>query len=96
MATQGRLRAALREVDEAASTPGRPVLPQRTPVPMPAGEQVDHRIPLGATARRFAAGHRIRLTLTSADTGKDSLAMLFEHGNSPLDCTLRVSTYSIM
>jgi predicted acyl esterase len=57
--TQGWLRAALREVDEDTSTPGRPVLPQRNPVPVPAGEPVDYRIPLVATARRFAVGHRI-------------------------------------
>ena len=74
--TQGWLRAALREVDEEASTPGRPVLPQGRPVPVPPGEPVEYRIPLVATARRFAIGHHIRLTLTSNDTLPDSKPML--------------------
>jgi uncharacterized protein len=78
--TQGWLRAALREVDEEASTPGRPVLPLRRPVPVTPGEPVEYRIPLVATARRFAAGHRLRLTLTSNDTLPDSTPMLgFSH-----------------
>jgi uncharacterized protein len=78
--TQGWLRAALREVDEEASTAGRPVLSQRRPVPVPAGEPVEYRIPLVATARRFAAGHRLRVTLTSNDTLPDSKPMLgFAH-----------------
>ena len=77
--TQGWLRAALREVDGEASTPGRPVLPQRRAVPVPPGEPVDYRIPLVANARRFAAGHRLRLTLTSNDTLPDSTPMLGFH-----------------
>jgi predicted acyl esterase len=78
--TQGWLRAALREVDEAASTPGRPVLPQRRLVPVPPDDPVDYRIPLVANARRFARGHRIRLTLTSDDTRPGAHAMLlFTH-----------------
>ncbi|RBY78688.1 peptidase S15 [Geodermatophilus sp. TF02-6] len=78
--TQGWLRAALREVDEQASVPGRPVLPLRDAVPVPPGEPVDYRIPLVATARRFAAGHRIRLTVSSNDAGPDSRPMLgFTH-----------------
>jgi predicted acyl esterase len=66
--TQGWLRATLREVDDAASTPGRPVLPLTTPIPVPVGHPVTYRIPLVANARRFAMGHRIRLSLTSDDT----------------------------
>ncbi|MBV9922318.1 MAG: CocE/NonD family hydrolase, partial [Pseudonocardia sp.] len=78
--TQGWLRAALREVDEEASVPGRPALPLRNAVPVPPGEAVDYRIPLVATARRFAAGHRIRLTVTSNDTLPGSRPMLgFTH-----------------
>jgi uncharacterized protein len=78
--TQGWLRASLRAVDEAASTPGHPVLSLRTPVPVPPGEPVRYRIPLVPNARRFRAGHRIRLTLTSDDTAKDAHAMmLFTH-----------------
>ncbi len=78
--TQGWLRAALRTVDEAASAPGRPVLPLRTPVPVPAGEPVTYRIPLVPNARRFARGHRIRVTVTSDDSRREAHAMmLFSH-----------------
>ncbi|MEU3063890.1 CocE/NonD family hydrolase C-terminal non-catalytic domain-containing protein [Streptomyces subrutilus] len=78
--TQGWLRGALREVDEEASRPGRPVLPQRHPAPVPPDETVDYRIPLVANARRFRRGHRIRLTLTADDTRPDFPAMLgFTH-----------------
>ncbi|WP_116947215.1 CocE/NonD family hydrolase [Jiangella endophytica] len=78
--TQGWLRAGLREVDDAASTLGRPVLPQRHVDPVPPGESVRYRIPLVAGARRFARGHRIRLALTSDDTSRNAHAMLkFTH-----------------
>ena len=70
----------MREIDEPASTPGRPVLPQRCLVPVPPRKPVGYRIPLVATARRFAIGHRIRLTLTSNDTLPESTPMLgFSH-----------------
>jgi predicted acyl esterase len=65
--TAGWLRASLREVDDAASRPGAPVLPCRNPQAVPPGEKVEYRIPLVPNARRFRAGHRIRLTLTSDD-----------------------------
>lgn len=74
--TQGWLRAELHEVDEQGSVPGRPVLPLRRPVPVVPGEIVEYRIPLVATARRFAPGHRLRLTLTSNDNLPDSRPML--------------------
>lgn len=78
--TQGWLRASLREVDVAASAPARPELTLRTASPVPLGEPVDYRIPLVANSRRFAAGHSIRLTLTSDDTVPGSHAMLgFTH-----------------
>ncbi|GLZ49156.1 putative peptidase [Actinomycetospora sp. NBRC 106375] len=78
--TQGWLRAALREVDEQKSVPGRPILPVRRAVPIPIGELVEYRIPLVPAARRFAAGHRIRLTVTSDDTVPGSRPMLgFTH-----------------
>jgi len=44
--TAGYLRAGLRKVDEAASTPGMPVLPCRTFEAVPIGETVRYRIPL--------------------------------------------------
>ncbi|MBB5788362.1 CocE/NonD family hydrolase [Jiangella mangrovi] len=78
--TQGWLRAGLREVDEAASTLGRPVLPQRRSVPVPPDRPVRYRIPLVPAARRFGRGHRIRLALTSDDTSRNAHAMLnFTH-----------------
>jgi predicted acyl esterase len=78
--TQGWLRASMREVDEAASTTGRPALPLRRPLPVPPGQEMTYRIPLVCNARRFAAGHRIRLTLTSDDTARNTHAMLmFTH-----------------
>jgi predicted acyl esterase len=78
--TEGWLRAALREVDEAASRPGAPVLPLRTPVAVPAGEKVTYRIPLVPNARRFGRGHRLRVTVTSDDTRREAHVMLrFTH-----------------
>ena len=65
--TAGWLRASLREVDEAASRSGAPALPCRHAVAVPIGEDVEYRIPLVPNARRFAAGHRITLTITSDD-----------------------------
>ena len=82
--TQGWLRAALREVDPGLSVPGRPILPARQPIPVSLGEPVDYRIPLVPTARRFLAGHRLRLTVTSDDTLPGSKPMLgFSH--TPID-----------
>ena len=42
--TAGYLRAGLREVDEATSKSGAPVLPCRTFEPVPIGEKVSYRI----------------------------------------------------
>jgi putative CocE/NonD family hydrolase len=78
--TAGWLRAGLRTVDEDRSEPGRPVLDCRTFVPVPIGEPVDYRIALVDTAHRFAAGHRLRLVLTSDDQADDSpVIMSFRH-----------------
>ena len=68
--TQGWLRASLREVDDAESSVGRPVIVGRTPIAVPIGEMVTYRIPVVPNARRFEAGHRIQLTVTSDDSGK--------------------------
>ncbi len=65
--TAGHLRAALRAVDEAASTPGAPVLPCRTAEAVPPGEPVGYRIPLVPVAHRFRAGHRLRLVVAGDD-----------------------------
>lgn len=80
--TAGWLRASLRELYESASTPGAPVLPCRTPIAVPIGQQVTYRIPLVPNARRFAAGHRIRLVLTSDDQDPSMPAIMnFRHAS---------------
>ena len=80
--TAGWLHAGLRDVDEAASRPGAPVLPCRTPRAVPVGEDVTYRIPLVPNARRFAAGHRIRLTITSDDQDPATPAIMnFRHAS---------------
>ncbi len=80
--TAGWLRATLREVDEAASRPGAPVLPCRKAQAVPLGEDVVYRIPLVPNARRFEAGHRIRLVLTSDDQDPATPAIMnFRHAS---------------
>ncbi|RUP00938.1 MAG: CocE/NonD family hydrolase [Mycobacterium sp.] len=80
--TAGWLRASLREVDEAASRPGAPVLPCRNPQAVPIGEEVEYRIPLVPNARRFQSGHRIRLVLTSDDQDPSTPAIMnFRHAS---------------
>jgi putative CocE/NonD family hydrolase len=80
--TAGYLRASLREVDEAASTIGRPVLPCRQAEAVPIGEEVTYRIPLVPNARRIQAGHRLRLVLTSDDQDPDTPAIMgFRHAS---------------
>lgn len=80
--TAGYLRAGLRAVNEAESKPGAPILDCRTFEAVPIGETVRFRIPLVPNARRFKAGHRIRLYLTSddQDPGKPAL-MMFRHAS---------------
>ena len=93
--TAGYLRAGLRAVDESASTLGAPSLPCRTFEAVPIGETVRYRIPLVPNARRFKAGHRIRLYLTTDDQGDDKPALLmFRHasiGTSGLNTVLSSS-----
>ena len=93
--TAGWLRASLREVDEAASTPGAPTLPCRNATALPIGEDVEYRIPLVPNARRFAPGHRIQLVLTSDDQNPATPAIMdFRHasvGTSSLN-TVRSSS----
>ncbi|WP_101949678.1 CocE/NonD family hydrolase [Mycobacterium sp. 3519A] len=80
--TAGWLRASLREVDEAASASGSPVLPCRTAQAVPIGEDVVYRIPLVPNARRFKAGHRVRLVLNSDDQDPSVPAIMsFRHAN---------------
>lgn len=80
--TAGWLRASLRDVDEAASRPGAPVLRCRTTVAVPIGEDVTYRIPLVPNARRFQSGHRIRIVLASDDQASDIPAIMnFRHAS---------------
>ena len=65
--TAGYLRASLRAVDEPSSRPGAPRLPCRESVAVAPGVPTEYRIPLVPNARRFEAGHRIRLVLCSDD-----------------------------
>ena len=80
--TSGYLRAGLRAVDEAATKPGAPVLTCRTFEAVPIGKKVNYRIPLVPNARRFRAGHKLRLHLTSDDQNGDRPAPLeFRHAS---------------
>jgi predicted acyl esterase len=80
--TAGYLRAGLRAVDQAASEGGTPVLPCRTFKAVPVGEKVSYRIPLVSNARRFQAGHKLRLYLTADDQNPDRPALLeFRHAS---------------
>ena len=80
--TSGYLRAGLREVDEAASKPGAPVLPCRVFEPVPIAERVTYRIPLVPNARRFRAGHKLRLWVTTDDQNEDiPVPLEFRHAS---------------
>lgn len=85
--TQGYLRAGLRAVDDEASRVGAPALPCRTFVPVPVGEAASYRIPLVPNARRFKAGHRVRLVVMGDDQGEDKPAMMeFRHATVGGSC----------
>ncbi|WP_082135667.1 CocE/NonD family hydrolase [Mycobacterium sp. EPa45] len=80
--TAGWLRASLRAVDEATSRPGAPVLPCRHAEAVPVGADVEYRISLVPNARRFGAGHRIQITITSDDQDPDTPAIMnFRHAS---------------
>jgi putative CocE/NonD family hydrolase len=97
--TAGYLRAGLRGVDSANSRVGAPQVPCRTFQAIPIGELVPYRIPLVANARRFKAGHCVRLFITSDDQTPDSPTMLgFRHasvGTSSLN-TIKSSSRLIL
>ena len=93
--TAGYLRASLRDVDEAASSPGTPVLPCRAFQAVPIGQLVRYRIPLVVNARRFKAGHRIQLVLTGDDQNPETPAIMgFRHASVGTSCisTIRSSS----
>ena len=93
--TQGYLRAGLREIDDAASRPGAPVLRCRTFEAAPVGEPVRYRIPLVPNARRFKAGHRVQLYLTSDDQDASKPAIFsFRHASVGTSCQSEVLALS--
>jgi uncharacterized protein len=93
--TAGYLRAGLRKVDELSSRRGAPELPCRTFESVSVREIVHYRIPLVPNARRFKAGHKIRLYLTSDDQAESKPApLMFRHasiGTSSLNTILSSS-----
>jgi uncharacterized protein len=93
--TSGWLRASLRAVDSERSRIGAPVLPCRRVEAVVPGEVTSYRVPLVPNARRFAAGHRIRVVLASDDQDTDVPAIMgFRHasvGTSSLNTVLSSS-----
>ncbi len=78
--TAGWLRASLRRVDPGRSSVGAPELPCRVAEAVVPGALTTYRIPLVTNARRFAAGHRIRLVITSDDQNPSTPAIMgFRH-----------------
>ena len=93
--TAGYLRAGFREVDEAASRLGAPVVPCHNFVAVPIGKSVRYRIPLVANARRFKAGHRVRIYLTSDDQDpKKPALMTFRHASVGTSCRNSIASSS--
>jgi uncharacterized protein len=94
-ATAGYLRASLRAVDESASEPGAPSVPCTSPALVPINEAVGYRIPVVGTGYRFAAGHRLRLVLTSDDQDTNFPAMMtFRHASVGTSSLNRVAATS--
>jgi uncharacterized protein len=80
--TSGFLRAGLREVDDTTSKPGAPSLRCDSFDTVPIGEKVRYRIAIVPNARRFKAGHKVRLCLTSDDQDSEKPALLeFRHAS---------------
>ena len=91
----GYLRASLRAVDEAASKPGAPVLPCTSFEAVPIGQVVRYRIALVDNARRFKAGHSIRLVLTGDDQNADTPAIMgFRHASVGTSCLSTIMSSS--
>lgn len=93
--TAGHLRASLRAVDEGESRPAAPVISCRTAEAVPVGELVRYRIPLVPNARRFPAGHRLRVTLVGDDQPEDTLAIMgFRHASVGTSSINRIAATS--
>jgi putative CocE/NonD family hydrolase len=67
--TQGWLRASHRAIDLTRSRTGAPYRTHDRVEPVTPGARVAYRVGIVTTAHRFAAGHRVRLALTSCDHG---------------------------
>ncbi|HEY3916143.1 MAG TPA: CocE/NonD family hydrolase [Stellaceae bacterium] len=65
--TQGWLRASHRALDPARGKPYRPEHPHDRAEPLMPGEPAQFDVAILPTAHRFLPGHRLRLSLTSAD-----------------------------
>ena len=78
--TAGWLRASLRRADPGRSSVDASVLPCRDAQAVVPGALTAYRIPLVTNARRFAAGNRIRLVITSDDQEPETPAIMgFRH-----------------
>jgi len=78
--TAGWLRASLRRVDPEGSAVGSPELPCRAADAVVPVALTAYRIPLVSNARRFAAGHRVRLVITSDDQDPNTPTIMgFRH-----------------
>ncbi len=93
--TAGYLRAGLREVDQAESRAGAPVMQCRSFHAVEVGQHTTYRIALSPNARRFKAGHCIRLVLTSDDQDLEAPAMLnFRHASIGSSCLSNIYSTS--
>jgi uncharacterized protein len=93
--TAGFLRASMRAVDETASEPGAPSLPCTSAEAVPVNQPVSYRIPIIGTGYRFAAGHRLRLILTSDDQDPGFPAeMSFRHASVGTSSLNRIAATS--
>lgn len=91
--TAGWLRASLREPAACLSTPGSPTVSCRRADAVVPGCLTVYRIPLVPNARRFAAGHRMRLVLTSDDQQDGTPAIMgFRH--APVGTSSRNTVHS--
>ncbi len=93
--TAGYLRASLREVEKTGSCIGAPEILCRTFKAVPIGEGVAYRIPLVPNARRFKAGHCVRLFVTSDDQNPDIPAIMgFRHASVGTSCLNSIKSSS--
>lgn len=93
--TAGYLRASQRAVDEAASEPGQPSLPNRSAEAVPINKPVSYRVPIVGTGYRFAAGYQLRLVLTSDDQDpRFPAVMLFRHASVGTSSLNRIASSS--